>query len=152
MVTLHVVFALTAMAIGPLIFFRTKGDRRHKRLGRMFLVAMAGVDLTGFGIYEFTGGFSLFHGLALLNAFFLYRGFQAARRGEIESHLSEMANGYAALFAALGSRLPSFLPDWPFELALALGLAAPLLLSTALIRRHIRRRRILLGQSSVSSS
>ena len=151
-ITLHVIFALAAMGLGPAIFLRTKGDRLHRHLGRVFLFAMAGVDLTGFGIYEFTGGPSLFHGLALLNAVFLWRGYLAARRGAIAVHLSEMAYGYAALFAALGSRLPELLPDWPFALALSLGIAAPLLLTAAILRRVTRLRRPRLGQSSASNS
>lgn len=151
-ITLHTLFALVALALGPMIFFRTKGDRRHRVLGRAFLLTMAGVDLTAFGIYEFTGEPSLFHGLALLNALFLWRGYRAARRGAIGEHLSEMAYGYAALFAALGSRLPELLPDWPFALALSLGIAAPLLLTAAILRRVTRLRRPGLDQSSASSS
>ena len=97
MITLHVICAVFALGLGPAILLRRKGDRNHRRLGRVFLLAMAGVDLTGFGIYEFTGGPSLFHGLALLNAWSIWRGYLAARRGEIEAHLTQMAYGYAAL-------------------------------------------------------
>ena len=148
-VSLHIACATVALLLGPVILLGRKGDRRHRGLGLLFLGTMAGVDLSGFGIYEFTGGPSLFHALALLNAVTLWRGLLAARRRDIANHLTLMAYGYAALFAALGSRLPELLPGWPYELTLALGIGAPLALAGLLAQRAVGR---LETQSSASSS
>lgn len=139
MITAHTTFAILALVIGPLVFLRRKGDRRHRWLGRSFAIALLGVILTAFGIYELTGGPNHFHALALLSLWTLWRGVIAIRRGDVASHLAHMAFAYAGLIAALGSRLPLLLPSWPYGLATAVGIALPLIVTELVVRWRIRR-------------
>ncbi len=139
MITLHSTFGIAALLLGPPIFFRPKGDGLHRLLGRGFFCAMLGVNGTAFGIYEMTGGPSIFHALALLSLLTLWRGFAAIRRGDVASHLAYMAFAYTGLIAALGSRLPAMLPSLPYGLALALGIGLPFVVTELLVRRYQRR-------------
>ncbi len=139
MITLHSAFGIAALLLGPLIFFRRKGDLPHRLLGRVFFCAMLGVNGTAFGIYEMTGGPSVFHVLALLSLWTLCRGYAAIRRGEVACHLAYMAFAYTGLIAALGSRLPAMLPSWPSGLAMALGITLPFLMTELFVQRCVRR-------------
>lgn len=139
MVEFHTVCAITALLLGPISFWRPKGDRLHRALGFAFLTAMLGVDLSGFGIYRFTGGPSVFHALALLNLATLLDGLLAARHGQVARHLASMIYAYTALIAALGSRLPQLLPDWPVSLAIGLGVTLPFAVAALVVRIVTRR-------------
>ena len=156
MIALHTAFAIAALILGPVLLLRRKGDRRHRMLGRVFAAALFGVNVTGFGIYELTGGPSVFHALALVSLLTLWNGLAAIRRGRVATHLVSMAFAYAGLLAALGARLDRLLPDWPPALAQTLGILAPLLITEVATRLWLRRNRTLVEalerQSSCSSS
>ncbi len=152
MITLHTAFGIAALLIGPLIFLRRKGDGPHRLLGRGFFCAMLGVNGTAFGIYEMTGGPSIFHALAILSLLTVWRGYAAIRRGEVARHLSYMIFAYAGLIAALGSRLPALLPSWPYGLALALGIGLPFVMAELLVRQLVRRMPASAGKGDQASA
>ncbi len=58
-----------------------KGTSTHKIIGRLWVLAMGLVAVSGLFIHEIRmfGGFSPIHFLSLLTLFFLYMGVRAAR-------------------------------------------------------------------------
>jgi uncharacterized membrane protein len=57
----HVLAALTAMFSGTYILFTPKGTSRHRRLGRVYVVAMVILLMTAFQIYFLFGRFGVIH-------------------------------------------------------------------------------------------
>ena len=60
----HIVVALAALALGTAVIFSRKGTRKHRQLGRAYLVMMLALNGTALAIYELFGGFGLFHWMA----------------------------------------------------------------------------------------
>ena len=141
MITLHTILAVLALAVGPVVLFGGKGGRGHRRLGYLFAVALLGVDLSAFAIYEVSGGPTMIHALAVVNLATLAAGVRAALQGRILAHQSHMAYAYAGLIAALTARLQSFLPgppSWLMWTLLGAGgmLAARWTIARLLLLRH----------------
>ena len=141
MITLHTILAVLALAVGPVVLFGGKGGRGHRRLGYLFAVALLGVDLSAFAIYEVSGRPTMIHALAIVNLATLAAGVRAALQGRIAAHQSHMAYAYAGLIAALTVRLQSFLPGPPSWLTWALMgaggmLAARWTIARLLLLRH----------------
>lgn len=63
----HLWAAVAALAIGPLVFLRRKGDIPHRLLGFTYVIAMTTTNLSALSIYGFTGGFNYFHFFALFS-------------------------------------------------------------------------------------
>ncbi|NVJ48641.1 MAG: DUF2306 domain-containing protein [Cytophagia bacterium] len=63
---IHTIFALLAMVLGGVVLLKTKGNRTHIRIGYAYVVCMLALNGTAFAIYNF-GGFSIFHGFALIS-------------------------------------------------------------------------------------
>ena len=140
MVTLHTILACLALALGPVVLFGRKGNRRHRGLGRLYVLALAGTDLTAFTIYQVSGGPNAIHGLALVNLVTLGFALRAARQGRIPAHLDLMAYSYAGLLAALAVRLQPLVPLPPWSAWTLLSLAGVLgtrwLIGRLLARQH----------------
>jgi uncharacterized membrane protein len=103
--TVHLVFALVALAAGAGVLRLPKGTRWHRTLGHLYLGGMVGLDVTALFIYRLTGGFGLFHAFALFSLFTVGMAMWAvlARRprgGWIESHATWMTWSYVGLVAA----------------------------------------------------
>lgn len=64
---IHAGAAMIALMIGPIILWRRKGDRVHRSLGIVFSSALLVVDTTALLTFNLTGGFNLFHALAVLS-------------------------------------------------------------------------------------
>lgn len=75
----HLVAALVAIAAGPLIFFRRKGDLFHRLGGYTYVASMLVVNTLALTTYELTGGFNLFHGFAIVSLASLLGGFSTIR-------------------------------------------------------------------------
>ena len=145
MIALHTILAVLALAVGPVVLFGGKGGRGHRRLGYLFAVALLGVDLSAFAIYEVSGRPTMIHALAIVNLATLAAGVRAALQGRIAAHQSHMAYAYAGLIAALTVRLqgflpgpPSWLPSWLTWTLLGAGgmLAARWTIARLLLLRH----------------
>ncbi|MEM8909261.1 MAG: DUF2306 domain-containing protein [Bacteroidota bacterium] len=104
----HTLFAIFAMLFGTLVFLNKKGTTTHKRLGYIYLVNMFLLNFTAFAIYNF-GGFSLFHGFALVSLFAIIRGIlPAIRRTQanwLRSHYYYMNWSVVGLYCAFWSEV-----------------------------------------------
>ena len=122
MVQVHVTFALIALALGPAIVLRRKGDRPHRIAGRAFVTAMVLLNLSALTLYDLTGGPNLFHALALVSLATIAAGLSCVRRGDIPGHLTYMGWAYAGMIMALANRLAPLLPlpFWTASLLLIL--------------------------------
>ena len=116
---LHTAFATAALLLGPAVFFRRKGDARHRALGYAYVASMALLNATALLIYKLFGGWGVFHWGALLSLATLAMGFVPAVRrrpkgGWLKWHYMGMSWSYVGLCAAAASefftRLPQF---WP---------------------------------------
>lgn len=113
-VQLHVAFALVALPVGPIVLFRTRRDRMHKRLGYLWVVAMAGLALSGLWIeaeFPGLGPFGPIHLFSVCALFGLGQGLWQIRGGNVAGHRAAMqsvwfgAMGLAGLFTLLPERL-----------------------------------------------
>lgn len=152
----HLWAAVAALAIGPVVFFRRKGDIAHRLFGFAYVIAMATTNLSALSLYEFTGGINYFHFFALFSLLTVTAGVvgivvYAVRRARhaLDLHLQMMSWSYFGLVLAAiaesGTRgLPRLFENadgfWaPFFIFLAaagaVGGAA-----TAILIRPVRRR------------
>lgn len=112
-ILLHLSFALLSLAIAPFIFFRRKGTRLHKKLGRIWVVTMAITAISSFWIKEINPGhFSPIHLLSVFVLISLCLGIYYIRHRKIERHLSAMIGCFfglsiAGLFALAPDRFIS---------------------------------------------
>ena len=61
----HTILGFVSLIAGLIVLLRPKGTQIHIMLGRVYVVAMVGLNLTSFGIYKLFGGFGVFHWLAI---------------------------------------------------------------------------------------
>lgn len=102
---IHVAFAICALATGGVVALRPKGTRRHRWLGRAYVVSMTGLLATAFSIYRLFDGWGVFHWLAVVGALTLAGGYGAVRlrrrlSGWLELHYHLMGYSYVGLLAA----------------------------------------------------
>jgi len=82
---------------------RPRGDRVHRRVGRVWIVAMYWTVLSSFFITELEPGrFSWIHGLSALTFVTLTAGTWAAVLGRIGVHQQFMTGSYLGLLGAFG--------------------------------------------------
>ena len=109
----YVLVAFMAIAGGAVQFFLTKGTMYHKIIGRLWVLAMGLVAVSGLFIHEIRmfGMFSPIHFFSLMTVFFLYLGVQAARKKQIKKHQRIMSYTYL-----LGLIITGFFTLWPGRL------------------------------------
>ena len=111
-VQLHVIAALEALALTPVLFLRKRRDRIHKIVGYAWVTNMAAIALTSFWITEIRliGPFSPIHVLSVLTLVNLVLAIRAIRRRDIRAHRALMgttafwALGVAGAFTLLPGR------------------------------------------------
>jgi len=133
----HAISATLAVVLGPIIFYGRKGTTLHKRLGKVWALAMAFAIISSAFIWQIrlVGPFSPIHILTVLGAWGLVSGINHARMGRIAVHEASMKNlyfwalGVAGVFTFMPGRVMSrmLFPEQPmagFYLVLGLYLAA----------------------------
>ena len=90
-VIIHLLFALTAFALGGIQLATTKGTRTHRMRGYIWVAAMVVISLTSFWIKDIMpngmfGGYSPIHILSLFVLVQLARGIYFAKTGNIKMH------------------------------------------------------------------
>ncbi len=151
LVTAHALGASLALTLGGWqLLRRARGDRAHRMIGRVWVVAMYWAVLSSFFIRELDpGSFSWIHGLAAFTFVTLSLGTWAAIRGRIGLHRHFMLGSYLGLIGAfLGAvvvpqrDIPQLLVQRPVVLAAA---AAAVVIATvtviAVCTGHPARRR-----------
>ena len=115
---LHVAAAVTALALGAAVLRRSKGDRRHRISGRVYVVCMLVVNIAALITYKETGQFGAFHALAIASLLTLaagvmpfFLGFRGP--GHVERHAYFMSWSYVGLVGAGTAQLANmYLPAW----------------------------------------
>lgn len=149
-IQIHILAALTALALTPVQLLRRRRDRWHRRAGYAWVASMALLAVTGLFIPSFglavVGHMGPIHLLSLYVLWGLVQSIRAARAGRIEEHRAHMrgmtfgALGVAGLFTLVPGRtlnavLFPGLPELGWA-AVALGLALLALLAWRGSRRR----------------
>lgn len=114
---LHVVLALVSLLSGTFVLLRRKGNATHRRLGRVYLFSMLGLNLTALLNYELFGFFGPFHWMALISLASIVGGYLVVRRkrpGWKPAHAYFMTGAYVGLVAATVAEIASRIPGWSF--------------------------------------
>jgi uncharacterized membrane protein len=146
LIAAHATGATLALLLGAYnLRHRPKGDRTHRLVGRVWVVAMYWTVLSSFWIKELhPGHFSWIHGLSVFTFCTLTIGLWAARTGRIEHHRGFMTGSYFGLLGAFAGavtvpvrRIPQLAVHHPVALAAASALCV---LAAAAIVRACRGR------------
>lgn len=102
----HTTAAVAALVIGGTVLARRKGTTSHRFLGWSWVLLMAAVALSSFGIYQ--GSYSWIHGLSVFTLAMLGMGVWLARQGRVRQHRRTMIGvfGGALLVAGVFTLLP----------------------------------------------
>src|SRR3954469_19402183 len=102
LIAAHAAGATLALMLGGYIVVRRpKGDLRHRRLGRVWVVTMYWVAVSSFGIKELSPGhFSWIHGLSAWTIVSLTVAVWAARTGRVRTHRRFVVGSYFGLVGA----------------------------------------------------
>jgi uncharacterized membrane protein len=102
LIALHATLAAAALAIGATVLLRQKGTPSHKRLGRIWVVAMTGVAVSSFWIFELRRGAgpSFIHLLSIWTLFSLTLAVWFIRRGNVRAHKGFMIGTVLGLAGA----------------------------------------------------
>ena len=139
---LHMATATIAIVAGLLVLLQTKGTRRHRRFGYVYVASMVTLNVSSFFIFRLTGEFSPFHVAAFLSLATVIAGFLPVywRRpadGWLEVHFQFMAWSYIGLLAATASELAVRIPESPFWWAV-IASSAVIIMAGALVLAHNR--------------
>ena len=135
----HAFAAAVALPLGGWqLFLSTKGDHRHRIVGRTWVALMLYVSVTSFWIKELDPGqFSYIHILSVVTIVTVSLGVWAARRGNIDSHRGNMIGSWLGLLGAfIGAvavpvrHIPQFVVTEPAQAVTAL---VAVLVTTAVI-------------------
>ncbi len=99
-VAIHAIAASGVVLLGPVQILRRHKDRRHRIIGRSWVVLMYLVCVSGMFIYSLTGGLTIFHALAIFTFGTTTIGVIAIRRGNVRNHIGMMVGSWlGAVFA-----------------------------------------------------
>jgi uncharacterized membrane protein len=126
-VTVHAVAATWMILLPPVQLVRRRKDRAHRWIGRSWVASAWTVCVSGMFIYTLTGGFTVFHALAIFTFATTMLGVIQIRRGRVRSHVVNMVGSWlgsvvAGAFAAFvpGREIPKLAVSDP---ALLWGIA-----------------------------
>lgn len=139
---LHMATAIIAMVAGLFVLLQTKGTRRHRRIGYLYVVSLVTLNVSSFFIFKLTGRFSPFHVAAFLSLATVIAGFlpvywRRPAQGWLVLHLQFMAWSYIGLLAAAASELAVRIPESPFWWAV-IASSAVIFMAGAVILAHNR--------------
>lgn len=130
LIALHAAAATFALMLGAVVIRRRpRGDRTHRRLGRVWFAAMYFTVLSSFGIKRLTPGhFSWIHGLSLFTFCTLTLALYGARTHNVALHRGNVVGSYFGLVGA-GIAASAF----PVRAVPQLALHRPLVLAGAVV-------------------
>ncbi|OCG73920.1 DUF2306 domain-containing protein [Microbacterium sediminis] len=100
MIILHATAGTVAVLLPAVNLLRRRKDRAHRWIGRSWVVAMYLLCTSGMFIYSMTGGFTLFHALALFTFVTTTLGVLAIRRGRVRAHVGNMVGSWLGAIGA----------------------------------------------------
>lgn len=108
-IRIHVISALSALAIGTWLLLAPKGRTMHRTFGWMWVVAMGVTAISSFFITGLMGSsYSPIHALSAWTLLGLPFGIAAVKRRDIRKHRASMTNMFMGAIIVAG--LFSFLP------------------------------------------
>ncbi|WP_428151066.1 DUF2306 domain-containing protein [Brevundimonas sp.] len=100
---IHIAAAVVALVIGLVLLAGVKGNRLHRTLGWVWVMAMATVAISSFLVRELNGGaLSLVHLLSGWTVIILPMGVYAARRHEVVKHRRRMTGLFVGALVIAG--------------------------------------------------
>ena len=96
----HLFAILPAIPLGAVMLWRRKGDRLHRRIGRIWAALMVIAAAASFGLHGITGHIGPIHILSAITLVGLPRAIWDARRGNVARHRRTMTIIYSALIVA----------------------------------------------------
>lgn len=109
MIQVHVAGAMTALMIGTVLLLGVKGNRLHRTLGWIWVIAMATTAVSSLFIRQINGGsFSLIHLLSGWTIVALPMAVYAARRHKVAVHRKAMTGMFVGGLLVAGAL--TFLP------------------------------------------
>ena len=102
---IHTLFGFLSLFVGMFVLLRPKGTKSHKVVGKIYVTAMLGLNITAFGIYNLFGGFGVFHVAAIISLFSVLAGllvlyFRTKIKFWVLIHYEFMVWSYIGLLAA----------------------------------------------------
>ena len=107
-ITVHAVAATLMILLPPVQLLRRRKDRAHRWIGRSWVVSAWTVCVSGMFIYTLTGGFTVFHALAIFTFGTTTLGVLQIRRGRVRSHVMNMVGSW--LGAVVAGSFAAFVP------------------------------------------
>lgn len=138
---LHILAAVIAIVTGLWVVLNTKGTRRHRRVGYVYVVSMVTLNVSSFFIFKLTGEFSPFHVAAFLSLATVIAGFVPVYRrrpvqGWLHMHLQFMAWSYIGLLAAAAAEAAVRIPETRFWWAVIVSSVAIMMAGAIILARH----------------
>lgn len=105
-VAIHAIAASGVVLLAPVQLIRRTKDRKHRFIGRSWVLLMYFVCVSGMFIYSLSGSFTVFHALAIFTFLTTTTGVIAIRKGNIRLHVGMMVGSWlgaltAGTFAAI---------------------------------------------------
>jgi uncharacterized membrane protein len=134
----HLITAILAMCAGAFVLATTKGTKRHKRVGYLYVFSMLLVCGSAMGIYRLTGTFGIFHITAIVGFLTLAGGMIPMLMKNVERkykavHIWFMYYSVLGLYAAFASELIVRIPDRPFYTMVGIATGSIFLIGTIFI-------------------
>jgi len=116
---IHLIFSILALILGTLVLSFTKGTKKHKRIGYYYCIAMLGVNITAFMIYQLYNKFGIFHWMAVLSLSTLILGMlpviMKRPKSYVTLHFNFMYWSVIGLYAAFTAETLVRIPDIVIE-------------------------------------
>jgi uncharacterized membrane protein len=153
LIPFHAAGATIALVLGAYQWIRkVKGDKQHRTLGAVWVVAMYWTVLSSFFIRELNRGhFSWIHGLSVFTFITLSIGLWAAITGRAGLHRGMMTGSYLGLVGAfIGAVVVPTrdIPQWAAHHPLKLAAAAAVCVAVAVAVIRLSARRSTTGDTS----
>lgn len=140
--TLHLVFAIAALAAGAIVVFRPKGDPRHRAAGYCYVASLLLVNVSALSVYEDSAAAGPFHVLAAISLVTLFSGFvpvllrrPASRWLDLHAHF--MSWSYVGLVAAGTAQLATMSSDLPGVILVGLPSVSIVIVGGVLIHTRV---------------
>ncbi len=139
--TIHTGLGVASLLAGAAVALQPKGTRRHRFLGRTYVLSMFGLNGTALLLYRLTGTFNFFHVAALLSLLTLILGMLPTRARPfagffVARHAYFMSGSYVGVLAATAAEIATRIPGMSFiPVAIGSSIVICLLGSWVMMRR-----------------
>lgn len=99
-IAIHALAASGVVLLAPVQLIRRTKDRKHRWIGRSWVILMYFVCISGMFIYTVSGSFTVFHALAIFTFATTTIGVISIRLGKVRRHVSMMVGSWLGALAA----------------------------------------------------